>query len=30
VEEPRIYEILDADRAILENQLAQGPRLLTE
>lgn len=30
VEEPRVYEILDAARAILENQLAQGQRLLTE
>jgi ArsR family transcriptional regulator len=28
VEEPRVYEILDAARAILENQLAQGQRLL--
>ena len=30
VEEPRVYEILDAARAILENQLAQGQRLLSE
>jgi DNA-binding transcriptional ArsR family regulator len=30
VEESRVYEILDAARAILENQLAQGQRLLTE
>lgn len=30
VEEPRVYEILDAARAILENQLAQGQRLLEE
>jgi ArsR family transcriptional regulator len=30
VEEPRVYEILDAARAILENQLALGQRLLNE
>jgi ArsR family transcriptional regulator len=30
VEEPAVYEILDAARAILENQLAQDQRLLTE
>jgi len=30
VEEPRVYEILDAARAILENQLALGRRLLKE
>lgn len=30
VEEPRVYEILDAARAILENQLAQGQRLLKD
>jgi DNA-binding transcriptional ArsR family regulator len=30
VDEPRVYEILDTARAILENQLAQGQRLLRE
>lgn len=30
VEEPRVYEILDAARAILQNQLAQGQRMLKE
>jgi len=30
VEEPRVYEILDAARAILENQMTQGQRMLDE
>jgi ArsR family transcriptional regulator len=28
VEEPRVYEILDAARVILENQMTQGQRML--